>query len=42
MQNVIEGLPNPFGKRTFEKIVLRGFEGLLHANLACGENPHAL
>jgi hypothetical protein len=42
MPNIIEGLPSPFGKGTFEKIVLRGFGGLLRANLAHGEDPHAL
>jgi hypothetical protein len=42
MPDVIEGLPSPFGEGTFEKIVLRGFMGLLHANLAHGEDPHAL
>jgi hypothetical protein len=42
MPHVKEGLPSPFGEGTLEKIVLRGFEGLLHANLARGEDPHAL
>jgi hypothetical protein len=42
MLHVIEGLPSPFGEGTFEKTVLRGFGGLLHANLARGEDPHAL
>jgi hypothetical protein len=40
--NVIEGLPSPFGERTLEKTMLRGFGGLLRANLAHGEDPHAL
>jgi hypothetical protein len=39
---VIEGLPSPFGEGTFEEIVLSGFNGLLCANLARGEDPHAL
>jgi hypothetical protein len=39
---VIGGLPSPFGEGTFEKTVLRGFRGLLYANLECGEVPHAL
>jgi len=42
MPDVIEGLPSPFGEGTFQKIVLRGFGGLLHANRARGEDPHAL
>jgi hypothetical protein len=42
LPNVIEGLPSPFGKGTFEKTMLRGFGGLLRANLAHGEGPHAL
>jgi hypothetical protein len=42
LPNVIESLPSPFGEGTLEKIVLRGFEGLLCANLARGEDPHAL
>jgi len=42
LPNIIEGLPSLFGEGTFEKIVLRGFRGLLYANLARGENPHAL
>jgi hypothetical protein len=42
LPNVIEGLPSSFGERTLEKIVLRGFRGLLYANLAHGEDPHAL
>jgi hypothetical protein len=33
---VIEGLPSPFGKGTFEGTMLRGFRGLLCANLARG------
>jgi hypothetical protein len=40
--DIIEGLPSPFDKETLEKIMLRGFGGLLRANLACGEDPHAL
>jgi hypothetical protein len=40
--NVIKGIPNPFGEGTLEKTMLRGFGGLLHANLARGEDPHAL
>jgi hypothetical protein len=42
MLDIIEGLPSPFGEGTFEKIVLRRFRGLLRANLARGEDPHAL
>ncbi len=42
MPYVIGGLPSPFGEGTFEKTVLRGFRGLLYANLECGEVPHAL
>jgi hypothetical protein len=42
LQDVIEGLPSPFGDWTLEKTVLRGFEGLLYANLARGEDSHAL
>jgi hypothetical protein len=38
----IEGLSNPFDEGTLEKIVLKGFGGLLRANLARGEDPHAL
>jgi hypothetical protein len=40
--NVIKGLPSPFGERTLKEIVLRGFRGLLCANLARGEDPHSL
>jgi hypothetical protein len=40
--DVIEGLPSPFGEGTLEKTMLRGFGGLLLANLARGEDPHAL
>jgi len=40
--DVIEGLPSPFSDRTFKKTMLRGFGGLLHTNLARGEDPHAL
>jgi len=39
---VIEGLPSPFGAGTLEETMLRGFKGLLSANLALGEDPHAL
>jgi hypothetical protein len=42
MPDVIEGLPSPFDEGTFEKTVLRGFGGLFRANLACGEDAHAL
>ncbi len=42
MPDVIEGLPSLFGKGTLKKTVLRGFRGLLCANLARGEDPHAL
>jgi hypothetical protein len=42
LSDIIEGLPSPFGKGTLEKTMLRGFAGLLRANLACGEDPHAL
>jgi hypothetical protein len=40
--DVKEGLPSPFGEGTLEKTMLRGFRGLLCANLACGEDPHTL
>ncbi len=40
--DVIEGLPSPFGEGTLENTVLKGFEGHLRANLARGENIHAL
>jgi hypothetical protein len=36
---VIEGLPSPFGAGTLEETMLRGFRGLLSANLAHGEGP---
>jgi hypothetical protein len=42
LPDVIEGLPSPFGEGTLEKTVLKGFRGLLRANLARGEDPHAL
>jgi hypothetical protein len=42
LPNVKEGLPSPFGEGTLEKTVLRGFRGLLYANLARGEDPHTL
>ncbi len=42
LPNEIEGLPSPFGEGTFEKTVLRGFRGLLRANLAREEDRHAL
>jgi hypothetical protein len=42
LPDIIEGLPSLFGKGTLEKTVLRGFRGLLCANLARGEDPHAL
>jgi hypothetical protein len=42
LPDVIEGLPSPFGEGTLEKTVLRGFRGFLFANLARGEDPHAL
>jgi hypothetical protein len=42
LPDVIEGLPSLFGEGTFKKTVLRGFGGLLRANLARGEDPHAL
>jgi hypothetical protein len=42
LPNVIEGLPSPFGEGTLEKTMLRGFGGLLRANLARGEDAHAL
>jgi hypothetical protein len=38
--DIIEGLPSLFGKGTLEKTVLRGFGGLLRANLASGEDCH--
>ncbi len=40
--DVKEGLPSPFCTGALEKTVLRGFKGLLCANLASGEDPHAL
>jgi hypothetical protein len=42
LPDVIKGLLSPFGKGTFEKTMLRGVRGLLCANLAHGEDPHAL
>jgi hypothetical protein len=42
MPNVIEGLPSLFREGTLEKIVLKEFGGLICANLAHGEDPHAL
>jgi hypothetical protein len=42
LPHVIEGLPSPFGEGTLKKTVLRGFGGLFRANLARGEDPHAL
>jgi len=42
MPDIIEGLPSLFGEGTFEKTMLRGFGDLLRANLARGEDPHAL
>jgi hypothetical protein len=42
LPNVIESLSSSFGEGTLKKIMLRGFGGLLRANLARGENPHAL
>jgi hypothetical protein len=45
LPDVIKGLPSSFGEGTLEKIVktmLKGFRGLFNANLARGENPHAL
>ncbi len=39
---VIKGLPSPFSEETLEETMLRGFRGLLCANLAHGEDPHAL
>jgi hypothetical protein len=40
--DIIEGVPSSFSEGTLERTVLRGFKGLLCANLACGEDPHAL
>jgi hypothetical protein len=40
--DVIKGLPSPFNEGTLKKTVLRGFRCLLCANLAHGEDPHAL
>jgi hypothetical protein len=34
--DIIEGLPSLFGEGTLKKTMLRGFGGLLHANLAHG------
>ncbi len=42
MPDVKEGLPSPFCKGALEKTVLRGFRDFLCANLASGEDPHAL
>jgi len=42
MPDIIESLPSPYGEGTFEKTVLRGLGGLLCANLAREEDPHAL
>jgi hypothetical protein len=39
---VIEGLQSLFGNGTLKETVLRGFRGLLCANLACEEDPYAL
>jgi hypothetical protein len=40
--DVIESLPSLFGEGTLKKTMFKGFGGLLHANLAHGEDPHAL
>jgi hypothetical protein len=42
MPDIIEGLSSLFGEGTLEKTMLKGFGGLLRANLARGEDPHAL
>ncbi len=42
LPDVIEGLPSLFSEGTLEETMLRGFRGLLCANLTCGEDPHAL
>ncbi len=42
MPNVIEGLPSLFGEGTLGKTMFEGIRGLFHANLARGEDPHAL
>ncbi len=42
MPDVIEGLSSPFSEGTFKNTMLRGLGGLLRANLARGEDPHAL
>jgi hypothetical protein len=42
MPYIIEGLPSSFGKGKLEKTMLKGFRGLPCANLAHGEDPHAL
>jgi hypothetical protein len=42
MPDIIKGLPSLFGEGTLKKTMLRGFRGLLRANLAHGEDPHAL
>jgi hypothetical protein len=42
LPDVIKGLPSPFGEGTLEKTMMRGFKSLLCANLAHGEDPHAL
>jgi hypothetical protein len=42
LPDVIKGLPSLFSEGTLEKTVLRGFRDLFCANLARGEDPHAL
>jgi hypothetical protein len=42
LPDVIKGLPSMFVGGTLEETMLRGFRGLLYANLARGEDPHAL
>jgi hypothetical protein len=42
LSDVIKGLSSLFSEGTLEETVLRGFRGLFYANLARGEDPHAL
>jgi len=42
MPDIIESLPSLYGEGKLEKTMLRGFGGLPCANLARGEDPHAL
>ncbi len=42
LPDVKKGLLSSFGEGLLEKTMLRGFRGLLYANLARGEDPHTL